>query len=78
MKSVENNCYFPDLVQAFPNENGWFTKGNDSILPVRGGGVPGGVALHVPSRRAVMLLLSSSGFASSLYAMLQELRVAQD
>ena len=26
MESVENNCYIPDLVHAFPDENGWFTK----------------------------------------------------
>ena len=34
MKSVENNCYFPDLVQAFPNEKGWFTSEMRTFLLV--------------------------------------------
>ena len=32
MESVENNCYIPDLVHAFPDENGLFTKWNENIF----------------------------------------------
>ena len=47
-----------------------------TFLPLRGGAGPGGVAHHVlrAAIKAVMLLLSSPVFCSSLYAMLQELK----
>ena len=52
MKSVENNCYIPDLVQAFPDGHfptkmAGLQSQMRTFLPVRGGAGPVGVAHHV-------------------------------
>ena len=72
INSVENNCHILDLVQAFPTKIVGLRSEMRTFLPVWGGVGPGGVAHHVLCSNAAAFFFRI--VASSLYAMLQELK----